>query len=45
MEPGDIVYVEPVRKPVSEAVRDYGPLLSILASLVTLIVVINNSNN
>src|SRR5690606_5335004 len=45
MEPGDIVYVEPVRKPVSEAVRDYGPLLSILASVVTLIVVLNNSNN
>lgn len=44
MEPGDIVYVEPVRKPVSEAVRDYGPLLSILASIVTLIVVVNNSN-
>lgn len=42
MEPGDIVYVEPVRKPVSEAVRDYGPLLSILASLLTLIVVVNN---
>lgn len=45
MEPGDIVYVEPVRKPVSEAVRDYGPLLSIVASLVTLIVVLNNTNN
>ncbi|MFO7257965.1 MAG: polysaccharide biosynthesis/export family protein [Bacteroidota bacterium] len=45
MEPGDIVYVEPIRKPVSEAVRDYGPLVSILASIVTLIVVINNSNN
>lgn len=45
MEPGDIVYVEPVRKPVSEAVRDYGPLLSIIASLVTLIVVLNNTNN
>lgn len=45
MEPGDIVYVEPVRKPISEAARDYGPLLSIVASLVTLIVVLNNSNN
>lgn len=45
MEPGDIIYVEPVRKPLSEATRDYGPLLSIVASLVTLIVVLNNSNN
>lgn len=40
MEPGDIVYVEPIRKPVSEAVRDYGPLVSIVTSLVTLIVII-----
>lgn len=45
MEPGDIVYVEPIRKPLSEATRDYGPLVSIIASIVTLIVVINNSNN
>jgi polysaccharide export outer membrane protein len=43
MEPGDIVYVEPIRKPVSEAVRDYGPLVSVIASIVTLIVVINNT--
>lgn len=45
MEPGDIVYVEPIRKPLSEASRDYGPLVSILASIVTLIIVLNNSNN
>lgn len=44
MEPGDIVYVEPVRKPVSEAVRDYGPLVSLVISLVTLIIVLNNTN-
>jgi len=45
MEPGDIVYVEPIRKPLSEATRDYGPLISIIASIVTLIIVINNRNN
>jgi polysaccharide export outer membrane protein len=44
MEPGDVVYVEPVRKPVSEAVRDYGPLVSLIVSLVTLLIVINNTN-
>jgi polysaccharide biosynthesis/export protein len=43
MEPGDIVYVEPVRKPLSEATRDYGPLFSIIVSLVTLVIVINNT--
>ena len=39
-ELGDIVYVEPIRKPFSEGVRDYGPILSIITTLTTLIVVI-----
>jgi polysaccharide export outer membrane protein len=40
IEPGDIVYVEPIRRPVLEGLRDYGPIMSILTSLTTLIVVI-----
>lgn len=40
IEPGDIVYVEPIRRPVIEATRDYGPIISIVTSLTTLIVVI-----
>jgi len=40
IEPGDIVYVEPVRRPVSEATKDYGPIISIMISLTTLIIVI-----
>lgn len=40
MQHGDIVYVEPIRRPVSEAVRDYGPLLSLGLSISTLIVVL-----
>ena len=40
IEHGDIVYVEPVRRPVSEAFRDYLPVLTALTSLTTLIVVI-----
>ncbi|HMV09770.1 MAG TPA: polysaccharide biosynthesis/export family protein [Cyclobacteriaceae bacterium] len=40
MQHGDIVYVEPVRRPVSEAARDYGPLLSLAVSLSTLIIVL-----
>jgi polysaccharide biosynthesis/export protein len=40
MQPGDIVYVEPIRRPVSEAVRDYGPVISVITSLTTLIVVL-----
>jgi polysaccharide export outer membrane protein len=40
MEPGDIVYVEPVRRPVSEGLRDYGLILSMVTSLTTLVIVI-----
>ncbi len=44
MQPGDIVYVEPIRRPFSEALRDYSGILSILATLTTLIVVITSIN-
>ena len=40
MHHGDIVYVEPIRRPVSEATRDYGALLSLAISITTLIIVI-----
>ncbi len=36
----DIVYIEPVRKVVTESVRDITPLISIATSLVTLVIVI-----
>lgn len=41
MQPGDIVYVEPVRRPFTEAVREYGPIISIITSIATVIIVIN----
>ena len=44
IQPGDIIYVEPVRRPASEALRDYGSLLSILVSLASLAVVIISVN-
>ncbi len=40
IQPGDIVYVEPIRRPVSEGLRDYATLFSLLVSLTTLIVVL-----
>lgn len=40
IEHGDIVYVEPIRRPVSEAFRDFLPVLTVITSLTTLIVVI-----
>ncbi|MEJ1239373.1 polysaccharide biosynthesis/export family protein [Chryseolinea sp. T2] len=40
IEPGDIVYVEPVRRPFFEGVRDYGILVSLATSISTLVLVI-----
>lgn len=40
MQPGDIIYVEPIRKPFLEGLREYGPVISIITSLGTLIYVI-----
>lgn len=42
IEPGDVVYVEPVRRPFIEVVRDYGSLLGIATSVIALILVITN---
>ena len=41
VEPNDVVYVEPIRRPYSEALRDYAGAVSILVSLATLLAVIN----
>ncbi len=43
MKPGDIVYVEPLRRPFVEALRDYAPMITIVSSLATLIFVISQS--
>jgi len=40
MQHGDIVYIEPVRRPLAEAMRDYGGLLSLAISITTLIAVL-----
>ncbi len=42
VEPGDIIYVEPWRRPWLETLRDVSPVLSLTASILTLIVVIQN---
>jgi len=40
IESGDIVYVEPIRRPLVEGLRDYLPLLSIVTSISTLAIVL-----
>jgi polysaccharide export outer membrane protein len=44
MKPGDIVYVEPVRRPFIEALRDYSPVITIVTSLATLIFIVSQTN-
>lgn len=44
IEPGDIIYVEPVRRPFTEFIRDNGPVISIFTSLLSLVVVIISIN-
>lgn len=44
VQPGDIVYVEPIRRPFSEGLRDYGVLVSILVSVATLIAITVGGN-
>lgn len=41
MQPGDIIYIEPVRRPFIEGLRDYSPLITIVTSLATLIFIIS----
>lgn len=41
---GDVIYVEPVRRPFTEFVRDNGPVISVFSSLASLIVVILSLN-
>ncbi len=42
MQANDIIYVEPRKNVLSEAIRDVAPLVSLITSTLTLIIVINN---
>jgi len=42
IQPGDIIYVEPIRRPFSEAIRENGSILSIIVSIASLVVIILN---
>ena len=45
VESGDVIYVEPWRRPFRETVRDVSPILSVVTSVTTLVFVIQNSKN
>lgn len=42
IEPGDIIYIEPWRRPFLEGTRDIAPILSLLSSTLALILVLQN---
>jgi polysaccharide export outer membrane protein len=44
VQPGDIIYVEPTRRPFAEGARDLAPVLSLVISLATLVVVFLANN-
>lgn len=44
IQPGDIIYVEPVRRVFIEAVRDVAPVLSVVSSVLTLLLVVQQIN-
>jgi polysaccharide export outer membrane protein len=45
MQPHDIIYIEPIRRPFVEAIRDYSPIFTIKSSLTTLVVLVIGLNN
>lgn len=42
IQPNDIIYVEPVQRITSEAIRDISPIFSLITSVITLIVLLRN---
>ncbi len=45
IEPGDVIYVEPWRRPIFEALRDVTPILSATTSLIAFVLLIQNVAN
>lgn len=42
VEPGDVIYIEPWKRPVQQGLRDASPILGIISSVLTLYLVIQN---
>lgn len=45
VKPGDIVYIEPIRRVLPETIRDITPVVGLVANALTLLIVIINLNN
>lgn len=44
VQPNDVIYVEPVRKVVTETIRDIAPVITLLTSVVTLVILLSRTN-
>ena len=44
VEPGDVIYIEPVRRPFTEFMKDNGPIISVITSVVSLVAVLISIN-
>lgn len=40
LEPGDVIYVEPIRRVLPETVRDIGPVVGLVSNILTLVIVL-----
>lgn len=45
VQENDIIYIEPWKRPVNQALRDVSPILSVISSVLALIIVVQNFNN
>ncbi len=45
VQPGDVIYVEPWRRPWQQGLRDISPILSITSSVIAFVLVIQNLTN
>ena len=44
VQPGDIIYIEPWRRPWRESLRDISPILGVVSSVTTLVFLLANAN-
>jgi len=40
VQPGDIIYIEPVRRPFVESIRDYGPVIAVVTSITAIVAIL-----
>ncbi|MEL7147930.1 MAG: hypothetical protein AAFO69_16270, partial [Bacteroidota bacterium] len=44
LKENDVLYIEPWKRPVNQAVRDFSPILSVISSILAIILIIDSRN-